>query len=80
MWLRDSSAQVLPYVPYAKQDQHLQVRAWPTPHCDELTLFQSMLRGVINRQVKSVNIDVYANAFNFNTSTAGHLVSTIGAM
>jgi hypothetical protein len=57
MWLRDSSAQVLPYVPYAKQDQHL----------------QSMLRGVINRQVKSVNIDVYANAFNFNTSTAGHL-------
>ena len=36
-----------------------------------------MLRGVINRQVHSVNIDVYANAFNFNDSSAGHLVNNL---
>ena len=48
MWLRDSGAQVWPYVPYAVNDPAL----------------KAMLAGVINRQFMSINIDPYANAFN----------------
>ena len=48
MWLRDSGAQVWPYVQYANQDPKL----------------KAMLAGVINRQFLSINIDPYANAFN----------------
>lgn len=48
MWLRDSGAQVWPYVQLANEDEHL----------------KNMLAGVINRQFKSINIDPYANAFN----------------
>ena len=48
MWLRDSGAQVWPYVQFANNDSEL----------------KAMLAGVINRQFYSINIDPYANAFN----------------
>ncbi|MBR4995289.1 MAG: glycoside hydrolase family 125 protein [Alistipes sp.] len=48
MWLRDSGAQVWPYIPYANDD----------------AVLKAMLAGVINRQFMSINIDPYANAFN----------------
>lgn len=48
MWLRDSGAQVWPYVALAGEDEAL----------------RKMIAGVINRQFSLINIDPYANAFN----------------
>ena len=48
--------QVMPYIPYASQDPEL----------------LSMVEGLIGRHARSVIIDSFANAFNFNASGDGH--------
>lgn len=48
MWLRDSTAQVWPYLPLANKDNKLRL----------------LLAGVVRRQTQCVVLDRYANAFN----------------
>ncbi|MEG0692039.1 MAG: glycoside hydrolase family 125 protein [Oscillospiraceae bacterium] len=48
MWLRDSAAQIKPYVKYANEDNSL----------------KEIIKGVIAKQAYYINIDPYANAFN----------------
>jgi len=56
MWLRDSSAQVRPYLILAKEDREI----------------ASMLKEVIQRQWKYILMDPYANAFNRTADNKGH--------
>jgi uncharacterized protein len=54
MWLRDSSAQLVPYLSLAKQDNRL----------------RELLEGVIRRQARMILIDAYANAFMRDATAA----------
>lgn len=56
MWLRDSGAQVWPYVQLASKDPAL----------------QRMIAGVIRRQFRQIGIDPYANAFNDGPTGVKH--------
>jgi len=50
MWLRDSSAQVWPYLRFAKQDEKL----------------RALLAGLVRRHARMIQLDPYANAFTRN--------------
>ena len=56
MWLRDSAAQVRPYVPLAAEDEAI----------------HAMVKGLIQRTARYVNLDPYANAFNAAPNGNGH--------
>ncbi|MCG8452006.1 MAG: glycoside hydrolase family 125 protein [Spirochaetales bacterium] len=56
MWLRDSSAQVRPYMRFASKQPHL----------------AEMLKKLIQRQLLCIEIDPYANAFNESANGKGH--------
>lgn len=56
MWLRDSTAQVRPYLFLAQKDKTI----------------KEMIVGLVKRQFDFINIDPYANAFNETANNAGH--------
>ncbi len=57
MWLRDSGAQVWPYLRFAKEDKEL----------------AKLIRGVIRRQLRCLLIDPYANAFTHHPDSMSPL-------
>lgn len=56
MWLRDSTAQLGPYLHFAAEDQTI----------------SDMIAAVSRRQIEYVLLDPYANAFNAEADGAGH--------
>lgn len=56
MWLRDSAAQVRPYLILAREDEQI----------------ASMIEGLVKRQIQYIRLDPYANAFNEQQSGNGH--------
>lgn len=56
MWLRDSSAQLMPYLHFAAEDETI----------------SDMIAAVNRRQIEYVLLDPYANAFNAEANGAGH--------
>lgn len=56
MWLRDSTAQIRPYLFLANGN-------------DEI---KSLIKGLIERHFQMIHIDPYANAFNEEANNAGH--------
>lgn len=64
MWLRDSSAQVYPYLSLLKEDDDL----------------RQLVAGVINRQTRSILLDPYANAFYKDSTTVSPWKSDVTDM